>query len=170
MMNRLNPDLLARYANKTVKYAEATTTDGDILQRRWLLVDLDPKRPSGISSTDEELEAAGQMAQDVKDHLCGELHWLEPVEALSGNGWHLLFPIDLPNDSASTELVKKTLLGLESKFNTGTSGVGVDTSVFNAARITKLYGTTARKGSDVPRRPHRQSRIMCVPDNLELAS
>jgi hypothetical protein len=33
----------------------------------------------------------------------------------------------------------------------------IDTSVFNAARITKLYGTVARKGDDCEMQPHRKS-------------
>ena len=33
----------------------------------------------------------------------------------------------------------------------------VDQSTFNAARIWKLYGTVARKGDDMPDRPHRIS-------------
>ena len=36
------------------KPADKQTTNTDITRRRWLLVDLDPKRESGISSTDAE--------------------------------------------------------------------------------------------------------------------
>ena len=32
--------------------------------------------------------------------------------------------------------------------------------MFNAARIVKAYGTVARKGDDIPERPHRLSRIL----------
>ncbi len=49
--------------------------------------------------------------------------------------------------------------------------VSIDTTVGNAARIWKLYGTTARKGDEVYRlgRVHRTSRILkkgfteCIP-------
>jgi len=38
--------------------------------------------------------------------------------------------------------------------------VAVDLKNFNAARITKLYGTIAAKGDDTAERPHRQSAIL----------
>ncbi len=56
-LNPVNPDLLARAVNCCKKYAKNTTKDADIVRRRWLLVDLDPKRPAGISSTDAEHQA-----------------------------------------------------------------------------------------------------------------
>lgn len=46
-LNPVNPALLALASNRLETYAETTTSDTDILARRWLLVDLDPKRPAG---------------------------------------------------------------------------------------------------------------------------
>jgi hypothetical protein len=82
--------------------------------------------------------------------------------AESGNGAHLLYPLDLPNDDASRELVKGTLAGLAQRFDDVT--VQVDQVVFNAARICKLYGTTSNKGDHSPFAPHRLSRLKSVPD------
>lgn len=48
-----------------------------------------------------------------------------------------------------------------------TESVKIDTAVFNPARITKLYGTKATKGSDTPERPHRFSGIISVPERAE---
>jgi hypothetical protein len=45
---------------------------------------------------------------------------------------------------------------LASVFNT--DRVKVDTSVHNPARIWKLYGTTARKGDEVPKGLNRERR------------
>src|SRR2546423_716170 len=73
----------------------------------------------------------------------------------SGNGYHLLPLVDLPNDDTSKELVKQLLTALGNRFNNGT--VKIDAAVFNAARITKLYGTIARKGDSTEDRPHRRS-------------
>jgi hypothetical protein len=39
----------------------------------------------------------------------------------------------------------------------------VDRTTINASRVVKLYGTTARKGSNVPDRPHRRSALLEVP-------
>jgi len=47
----VKPDLLARASNRVKAFAETTTSDSDILERRWMLVDCDPVRPAGISSS-----------------------------------------------------------------------------------------------------------------------
>src|SRR5437016_2425214 len=53
-LNPCNPALLARANNRLKFNAEITTGDADILLRRFARIDFDPKRPSGISSTDYE--------------------------------------------------------------------------------------------------------------------
>nr|MBA2350935.1 hypothetical protein [Burkholderiales bacterium] len=39
-LNTINPLLHSRYANRIEPNATATTTDADVLRRRWLLIDL----------------------------------------------------------------------------------------------------------------------------------
>src|SRR5690349_9093320 len=51
-LNPVNESLLARAVNRYTERAKHTTKDPDIVRRRWLLVDFDAIRPSGISSTD----------------------------------------------------------------------------------------------------------------------
>lgn len=65
-INQVKPDLLARNANKYHKYAKDTTADKDIERRRWLPIDLDPVRPSGISSLEEEHDAALEKARRLE--------------------------------------------------------------------------------------------------------
>ena len=48
--------------------------------------------------------------------------------------------------------------------------VSVDLKNFNAARIWKLFGTLAAKGDNTKDRPHRPSKILTVPKNLEVVS
>ena len=160
-LNPVKPALLARAQNRVKSYPKATTSDGDVLRRAWLPVDFDPVRPADLSSTDGEKRAAIERAHEVRDVL-GSRGWPDPVEADSGNGAHLLYPIDLPNDGVSLDLVKGALEALAFEFSDG--AVGVDTSNSNAARIWKLYGTTARKGDDTSDRPHRASRILKAPE------
>src|SRR5204863_9284891 len=83
------------------------------------------------------------------------------VEADSGNGGALLYPVDLPNDDASRDLVERVLKALSERFND--DQVDVDTGVSNAARIWKLYGTLAGKGDSTAERPHRRAAILSVP-------
>jgi hypothetical protein len=156
-LNPVHPDLLARGVNHTNDYAKDTTTDENILSRRWLPFDFDPVRPSGISSTDAEHEAALQRARDAQVWLVQQ-GWLDPILADSGNGAHLLYRIDLPNDKASQALIECVLKAVAQKFSDST--IKVDTDVSNAARIWKVYGTLACKGDSTPERPHRYARLL----------
>ncbi|NTU22480.1 hypothetical protein HPY28_19340 [Brevibacillus sp. HB1.2] len=162
-LNPVNPALLARAENRVMERAKQTTSDADIAHRYWFLVDFDPVRPSGISSTKEEHQAAVKLAEQVKATLL-EQGWPAPLLADSGNGAHLLYYIDLPNSHESTELVKKVLQALDLRFST--HQVQVDTTTYNAARICKLYGTIACKGDNTRERPHRLSQILDCPDEL----
>jgi hypothetical protein len=166
VLNELNPALQARASNRFEEYIKATTADHDILRRRWLPIDCDPVRPSGISSTDEEHQKSLDLAKIIARYLHDELGISTDslILADSGNGAHLLVSIDLPNDDDSRILVERCLKGLAHRFNTDT--VKVDTSTFNAARIFKLYGTVARKGDSIPDRPHRMSNIIHAPTEV----
>jgi hypothetical protein len=161
-LNEIDPALLARASNRARKvYKEPTTSDTDIVRRHWLPLDFDPVRPSGVSATDAEKKAARRRAMEVREFL-GELGWPQPVVSDSGNGYHLLYRIELFNDRESLELVKGILEALAFKFSDKT--VEVDVTTCNAARIWKFYGTTARKGDDAGDRPHRRSRLLEVPE------
>jgi AAA domain-containing protein len=164
-LNPVRRDLLARSCNGVCTYAKHTTSDADVLTRRWLPIDFDPVRPAGISSTDEKHTAALDRARRVREYLT-ERGWVAPILADSGNGGHLLFRIDLPNDADSSALIKRVLKGLGAFFDD--ENVSVDQTTYNAARIWKLYGTPARKGDSLPERPHRLSRILEAPESLEV--
>lgn len=160
-LNLAHTDLLARAVNHLKQGVREATTDNDILRRRWMLIDCDPVRPSGISATDAELSLAIEKAAAVRGYLTDQ-GWPEPVVVMSGNGQHLLYRIDLPADDRG--LVERLLHALSEKFDD--DKVKIDTAVHNAARITKVPGTvTAGKGDDlrgvegVPDRPHRRGRL-----------
>lgn len=159
-LNPCVPDLLARAANR-LRAADAkspSTADKDILCIRWLPIDFDPLRPSGISSSDEELAAAITLRNKVSQWIKKDRQGPQAIPAVSGNGAHLVLRFqDLPNDDESKELVRQCLAAIAAKFNN--KKVEIDQAVFNPARIWKVYGTTARKGDSVPTRPHRKSYI-----------
>ena len=164
-VNPVNPDLLARAVNRLQPYAKTTTADSDILRRRWLPIDLDPIRPAGISSTDDEHEAALERAREVRDWLVAR-DWPEPILADSGNGAHLLCRVDLPKDDDSRGLIERSLKALALQFDD--ERVQVDVSTANAARIWKIYGTLAGKGDNTSDRPHRLARLLEIPEKLEV--
>ena len=159
-LNPVAPALLARAANRIKQGSRSTTSDRDVVERRWLPVDIDPQRPSDISASEAEREAALEVTRRVWTYL-HELGWPEPVTTMSGNGYWLLYPVDLPNDEPSRQLVEGVLRHLAARFDT--AAVSIDTSVSNASRIVALIGTQKVKGDATPDRPHRRSAILVVP-------
>ena len=98
----------------------------------------------------------------MKKYLEG-IGFERPVEALSGNGAHLLYYIGLANTEENANLIKACLMALDMMFST--ERVKIDTVNFNPSRICKLYGTAAQKGANSPERPHRISEI--ISDDFE---
>ena len=135
--------------------------DDGILDRRLLLIDVDPVRPACVCSTDGEKAGALTLAQRVANDLARE-GWPTSVIADSGNGCHLLYRIELPAEDEG--LVQRVLLALDAKYSTATAKI--DTAVFNPARICRLYATTNRKGDDTADRPHREAAILSAPEIL----
>jgi hypothetical protein len=138
----------------------------DVLCRRWFLIDIDPVKPANHkddSATDPEKHCAGLVAGDVRRTLAG-YGWPEPVLVDSGNGWHVLYRVDLPNDELARTLLKGLLYQLAARHDL--QSAKIDRSVHNASRIAKLPGTMARKGPDSAERPHRLCRLVFVPEPL----
>ena len=165
-LNPINRALLARYNNKMCQGKKPELTKGpDVLKRRWLYVDIDVKgKISGISSRDSEHEEALKAAIDLRDKMVKQAGWPMPVYCDSGNGAHLQYRIDLPNNEDSTALVKRTLQCLNRMFNHPT--LEVDESTHDPNRIAKLYGTMVKKGEEIEDRHHRRSHIIEVPEQL----
>lgn len=163
-LNEINEDLYSREQHDIfVKKPKSTTTDGDIVRRRMVLVDLDPNRAAGISASDAEFEKAHLKAVDIYRYLIKE-GFKEPMITTSGNGYHVYLPCDMPNDKEHTEIVKRFLQSLSKMFSD--ENVEIDEKVFNPARIDKLIGTWAKKGSDTKDRKWRISRILKVPSDM----
>jgi len=159
-INPVAPALLARAANRIDLKAKTTTADKDVVRRRWLFVDVDTVRPAGISATEDERALAQAVANAIAAYL-RDLGWPDPVVAMSGNGYALFYPIDLPNDEASKRLVEGVLAHLAERCDT--DGAKVDSTVSNAARIVGLVGTMKVKGDSTPDRPHRRSQLLRDP-------
>jgi P4 family phage/plasmid primase-like protien len=164
-LNACSPNMLARADNTLVDARDTgSTSDEQIVRRLWIPVDFDPQRESGISATDEEKAAAHALALEARGYLAER--GITSLFADSGNGYHLLIPVDLPNTPVTLALVDAFLKALDARFSN--DEVHVDTGVQNAARIMKIYGTTARKGNSVERlgRVHRPSAVLDVPEDM----
>ena len=165
-MNRVKSACYAREQHeRLVERPHETTTDGDIAGYQWLLIDADPVRPSGVSASREEKEAARRVAGMTMKKLMA-MGFSEPIVADSGNGYHLLFHIHA--SPKEKQVLADFLAVLDMWFST--EQVKIDTAVFNPARITKLYGTIATKGASTPERPHRRSGIIRKPEKVEATS
>lgn len=165
-LNKINPDCYGRQqCEKIVKSPKMTTTDGDIVCRNYVLLDFDPIRATGVNSNDEELEYAHEKAREVMRYLRKE-GFKDPVVCKSGNGFHLILRAHLPNDEPTTEILKRFLQSMGKMFSD--EHIEVDEKVFNAGRISKLYGTIAKKGANIPERPWRMSEILYVPHIFEI--
>ncbi len=166
-LNPVNPALMARASNRIADKAETTSADVDVIRRRSLFIDIDPDRPSGISSTEDERQAARLVLDEVVSFLDNK-DWPQPIVAMSGNGWYLLYPISLPNDPSSLELVQGVLVSLATRFNN--EAVHIDTTVCNGARLAGLIGSMKVKGDFLTDRPHRRSQLESVPQQLAVIS
>jgi hypothetical protein len=131
--------------------------DADVICRRRLLIDIDRDVGKDHPATDADIEAAKSLGDQIASHLDG-LGWPLPVRILSGNGHHLIYPLDdLPNSKETTNSIRVLLQCLKAKFSS--NGLSVDTTVSNASRVTKLPGTLARRGTEITNHPYRVARI-----------
>lgn len=150
----LNAVKLRRATNRLAP-ASSTTKDRDIARITRLAFDFDPVRAPGsekLNSTSEELSDAERKARWLQGWL-SKKGWPEPLVAMSGNGYHLQYRVNI----APCDELRNTLTDLYTglRLRCETVEVSFDTSIRNAARIFRLYGTIARKSADLPDRPQR---------------
>lgn len=81
-----------------LRKAKVMTTDDDIERLTWLALDVDPIHPAGTSATDNEVKEAEEQAKTVLEHMKNE-GFENPEIVFSGNGFHLKYKIDYPNDA-----------------------------------------------------------------------
>ena len=167
-LNPIDPEMLSHRCNRTEQNPKSATKDGDILRLVRLFVDIDPTRYSktdgrklegNISATNAEKDRAYNTASKILDDL-GSAGWPRPVFVDSGNGYYLIYRINLPTDKK--ELVERCLKALAARYDS--KDAEIDPLVFNPSRIAKIPGTLSRKGDPTPDRPHRQSSVVSVPE------
>ncbi len=166
-LNPIKAEFIGPATNSIKEYAKGLFTNGDAAKRSLLLIDCDPIRPTNTSSSQEQLAAALKVAKTCEQYLESK-GWGSPIFALSGNGYHLLYRIDLDNTDENTKLVNNVLTELGEKFNN--DAVKIDTVVSNPGRIFKLYGTVANKGLNTKETPHRLAEILHAPNDMIVVS
>jgi len=146
VMNSINDDFMG-----------SSASDKDIAYRNLLLIDID-RHDTKNPANQEELDAAKALSDKVTQYLKND-GWANPIKVMSGNGYHLYYPLNnIANSDNIRDSIKDFLKDLADIFDTDM--VKIDTSVFNASRITKVVGTIAYKGEESDDRPYRMAR--CV--------
>ena len=164
-LNTLNEQCYTRsQRNRFVKNADATTSDNDVIGYDWFLIDLDPKRPTKTSSTEEQIEMARILCGKIMQFL-DNVGFEKPIVGFSGNGYHLLYKVHMANNPDNKKLLEQSLKTLNMLF--ADDFIDVDMKNFNPSRVCKLYGTRAQKGVDSEFARHRMSRILVVPEVIK---
>ena len=166
-LNTINPACYSReQKDKIVLRPKNTTQDNEILIRNYVLVDLDPRRPSGVCSTKEESMKAYEKGKEVTKFLMDN-GFYEPIVVFSSSGMHLYLKCELVNNEENTKLVKRFLNAISMLFSD--DDVDCDTSVYNAARISRLVGSYSCKGANNDAtRPQRKCRFLSIPDEIKI--
>lgn len=160
-LNVINPACYGReQKDKISTRPKSTTSDSDIIARKWCLIDIDCEKPSDTNSTNEEKESAKQVVNSVYKFLRDE-GFEPPVICDSANGWHLLYKQAMKASPENTEIMKRFLQVLDMYFST--DKVKIDVSTYNNSRVCKCYGTVSRKGSNTKDRPQRLSGFVRTP-------
>lgn len=160
-LNPLNPEVLNRCPNRVQPVRKGILArDRDILRRSWLMIDLDPERPPGLSATNLEKLHALDVCNRVAAFL-SSYGFPHPIRADSGNGYHLYYRVDLPGDDKRPHEVLRIL-----KREFDSDAVRIDTSVASASQLTKLFGTLSAKGASTVERPHRYSSLQFVENSV----
>jgi hypothetical protein len=117
-----------------IQAPKGSVRDNRVARRTRVLIDIDGH------------DVPKAQACEQKDAIKAKLG--EPlIETDSGNGYGLIYPVDMPNDQHSKHRIRTLLLTLKAEFSC------VDASCFNAGRLTRLIGTpNVRDGIRIPTR------------------
>jgi len=136
------------------KYGKPSATkDEHVLKRSLILVDIDSAKIPGVIDWDEQLFLRLRNSEPtfhaVHQHIKNVLRLDTHYTAVSGSGRCIMVRADMPAHEASETKVKQFLFGLAQQFNC--DHAQIDTSVWNASRLTRLIGTTNYKpGGEAP--------------------
>jgi hypothetical protein len=181
--NPVDPDLGLKRLNTALNVPRgfSLTHDAEVLERRYLIVDLDPRRlwleigldESRVTPTQDaptsgrELAFARRIADRHVRPFLADLGFPPPVVMLSGNGVHLVYRMTpLPGGHCGNRDPAAQILHLlDERFSC--YGVKIDPNTYNPCRMLKVPGTAVRRGEASASRPYRTARILEVPDDWQ---
>ncbi|GEM_PF-2438224 len=146
---KINPSLIQRGHNIMVN-VDKRTQNTDVLGYRYLLIDLDTRqklpdgtivdRPTGVSATDEEHQAALDLGRAIVASI--GLEDKNYILIDSGNGCHIYIPVE---PGIQEPAIKAATEGLKVRYDTDL--VKVDPKVSNPARLMRAPGSINCKGA-----------------------
>lgn len=166
-INTINPDCYGRpQKDRIIQRAKNTTTDGEIIGRDFVLLDLDSKRATGVNATEEQLNFAKKKANEVYKFL-KDNGFYAPIVICSGSGVHLYLKCALLPSEENNKMIKRFTQAISMLFSD--DKVDIDEKVFNLGRIARVCGCYNRKGSNSDEeRPQRMCHFVKVPDEIKV--
>jgi len=173
-LNKIKPEAFERpehplsVANKVASGRRIEAAD--VARVSGILFDIDPFRTNSDKkdSTTEAEHQAGVDAADFLKHRFSLMGWPEPVMGSSGNGATLRYLTNLPASGETEDLLQRMLKAANGLLPEHLlAQVEVDGAMFDRPRISKVLGTVTRKGQGTQERPHRRSRMISAPDELD---
>jgi hypothetical protein len=141
----LNPSQLTRGYRAGAQHVE---------RRASLMFDMDPPRPKGTMSTEEEHKTALREARECREWL-HSLGWPFLPLCDSGSGAHLRAFVDMDPSAENTRLIQRVLRGLKQRYSL------IDSTASDLPRLCRFYGSWNRKSvENNPERPWRQSAVL----------
>ena len=166
-INSINPDCYGRpQKDKILPRVKNTTTDGEIIGRDFVLLDLDSRRATGVNATEEQLNYAKKKANEVYKFL-KDNGFYAPIVICSGSGVHLYLKCALLPSEENNKMIKRFTQAISMLFSD--DKVDIDEKVFNLGRIARVCGCYNRKGSNSDEeRPQRMCHFVKVPDEIKV--
>lgn len=167
VFNKLNPDVYGRpQRDRIMLRPKNASTDGDVICRDAVYLDIDSVRASGVNATEAQLDAAKKKANEVYRFLRDQ-GFNMPIVVCSGSGVHLYLKCALLANDENDKLIKRFTLAMDMLFSD--DKVKIDSVTHNRCRLSRVPGYFNRKGSNADKeRPQRLCSFVKIPDEWKV--
>lgn len=167
VFNKLNPDVYGRpQRDRIMLRPKNTSTDGDVICRDAVYLDIDSVRASGVNATEAQLNAAKKKANEVYRFLRDQ-GFNMPIVVCSGSGVHLYLRCALLANEENDKLIKRFTLAMDMLFSNDM--VKIDSVTHNRCRLSRVPGYFNRKGSNADKeRPQRLCHFVRIPEEWKV--
>lgn len=167
VFNKLNPDVYGRpQRDRIMLRPKNTSTDGDVICRDAVYLDIDSVRASGVNATEAQLNAAKKKANEVYRFLRDQ-GFNMPIVVCSGSGVHLYLKCALLANDENDKLINRFTSAMDMLFSD--DKVKIDSVTHNRCRLSRVPGYFNRKGSNADKeRPQRLCSFVRIPEEWKV--